>query len=358
MLPETTTAPAALTLAGLGWAGTAGCTVAAVGLGGWCLLVARKFSKSSAARHRLHVLLADAAGEDARIVITGATSGIGLELARQLARHASTSLLLGCRDTERAEGLFAQAGPRVRVARMELLDFDSVQSFTDEAHEFLKAGQPGLRLLISNAGVMSPPKKLKPAALDTTWQTNFLAPFLMTELLARRRALDSVQHPLRIVQVSSRLEKRSGLSKELLEAVASGDVGSQQYSDSKRATMLWTSARAQGLAFKGQSFMHCSTPGMVDTELGRHAVHPTWLWPLTKPLRMALLRTPAEGALSAAASGLRPQASGTFGRYLDGERQLEDLVMDRKGDKQLAQQLIKWATQATALEQRALGYER
>ena len=50
----------------------------------------------------------------------------------------------------------------------------------------------------------------------------------------------------------------------------------------------------------------------------RHFMSP-WLWPLTKPLRMVLLRSPAEGALSVIAGALKPQATSCFGRYMDGE---------------------------------------
>ena len=41
--------------------------------------------------------------------------------------------------------------------------------------------------------------------------------------------------------------------------------------------------RAQSLAFKGGLFCHCATPGIVDSDLGRHFL--PWLWPFTKPLR-------------------------------------------------------------------------
>ncbi|CAE7945234.1 RDH14 [Symbiodinium sp. KB8] len=163
--------------------------------------------------------------------------------------------------------------------------------------------------------------------------------------------------PCRVVQVSSRLEKWSQLNAELLEGIGRGEVGDHAYADSKRALMLWTSTRAQSLAFKGGLYCHCSTPGMVDTELGRYSVSP-WLWPLTKPLRMLLLRSPAEGALAAVAGGLLPQATTRFGRYMDGEVQLEDLVLSRMGEKALATDLVKWASKATALEQRADGYDR
>ena len=59
--------------------------------------------------------------------------------------------------------------------------------------------------------------------MDGTWQTNFLGPFLLTELLGRLR--QKQQHsPVRVVHVSSRLEKRSELHQELLDGVAKNQV--------------------------------------------------------------------------------------------------------------------------------------
>lgn len=345
------------------WFSKADLGTVGLALGGCCCLAAgaRHLRRVAAARRRLRELLGAVAGEDARVVITGATSGIGQELAWQLGRHPSVSLLLGCRDMERGERLFcrsAAAGRPARVAPLELLDPDSVQSFADEAHDFLAGGGPGLRLLVNNAGVMKPPARSGAArGPDPTWQVNFLGPFLLTELLAGRRAAARFGEPLRVVHVSSRLERRSELDAALLEEVGKGRPGQHAYSDSKRALMLWTSVRAQSLAFKGNAFCHAATPGMVDTQLGRHSLRP-WLWPLTKPLRLLLLRPAAEGALAVAAAGLRPEATGCFGRYLDGEKQLEDLVMERMGQKPLAVQVVKWATQASALEARAAGYDR
>eukprot|EP00933_Yihiella_yeosuensis_P015988 TRINITY_DN13798_c0_g1_i1.p1 TRINITY_DN13798_c0_g1~~TRINITY_DN13798_c0_g1_i1.p1 ORF type:complete len:349 (+),score=81.01 TRINITY_DN13798_c0_g1_i1:178-1224(+) len=326
-------------------------------VGGCCFVGAtlRHVQRVTAARKRLQDLVAAAAGNEARVVITGASSGIGKELAKQIHRHPSVSLLLGCRNVEQAKSTFKN-DERTRIHQLDLLDPDSIQSFVDEAHSFLKGGEDGLRMLVNSAGVMKPPPA--PKCLDPTWQTNFLGPFLLTELLARLRATDnSSKRPVRVVQVSSRLERRSELDDALLEAVGQGQVGSHAYSDSKRALMLWTSVRAQSLAFKGGLYCHASTPGMVDTELGRYSVAP-WLWPFTKPLRMILLRSAAEGALSAAAAGLKPQALETFGRYFDGEKQLEDLVMERMGEKRLALDVVRWATSKTALEQRSAGYDR
>lgn len=329
-------------------------TGAAVGGATFVAIAARHFLRVSRARAQLQSLLLGVAGSDARVVITGASGGIGRELAQQLLRNPSVHVLVGCRDQKKAKSIFRSE--RAKVHSLDLLDPDSVQAFVEEAHSFL-AGDTGLRMLVNNAGVMRPPPSSSAKGFDCTWQTNFLGPFLLTELLARLR--QKHQHsPVRVVHVSSRLEKRSELNAELLESIGKGEVPeTSAYSDSKRALMLWTSVRAQSLAFKGGLFCHCTTPGMVDSDLGRHTLSP-WLWPLTKPLRLLLLRSSAEGALSVAHHALTPAATSCFGRYADGKTQLEDLVIERMGDKQLALSLVKWATKVTALEQRADGYDR
>lgn len=331
-------------------------TITAVSAFSCFTLLCRRYQRVSNAREQIQALLDPVAGREARIVITGATSGIGLELAQEFHRHPSVFLLLGCRNLAQADRYF-KGKERIHVHHLELLDFDSVQGFVEEAHDFLRQGDEGLRLLVNNAGIM-PKSTAQTSRFDVAWQTNFLAPFLLTELLARRRMLlsSSQRADVRVVQVSSRLERRSALDLENMEECMVKSSPSS-YSDSKRALMLWTSVRAQHLAFKAGLYCHASTPGMVDTQLGRHSVA-SWVWPWTKPLRMFLLRSPAEGAYSAVAAALKPQATQVFGRYWDGEVQLEDLVMERMGEKRLAQELVKSATSATALEQRADGYER
>eukprot|EP00927_Polykrikos_kofoidii_P077272 TRINITY_DN7422_c0_g1_i1.p1 TRINITY_DN7422_c0_g1~~TRINITY_DN7422_c0_g1_i1.p1 ORF type:complete len:357 (+),score=43.61 TRINITY_DN7422_c0_g1_i1:76-1146(+) len=339
-----------------------GCALGVGTLGGCCLLGVQYMSRVRTARRRLYDLIANIAGADARVVITGATSGIGEELARQFLRHPSVSVILGCRDVARAQRLFckpAGAQQKAKILHLDLLDLDSTQAFAEETHGFLLGGESGLRLIVNNAGVMKPPTSRVASGADPSWQTHFLGPYLFIELLARHRAMESTvkSMPLRVVQVSSRLEKHSKLDDAFFDEVACGRPGVHTYADSKRALMLWTSLRAQSLAFKSGIYVHAATPGMVDTQLGRHSVHP-WLWPFTKPLRMLFLRSPAEGALAVACVGLRDEATDCFGRYFDGNVELEDLVVQRMGEKNLAQKVTRWASQTTALEARIEGYDK
>merc|ERR1711972_198123 len=123
-------------------------------------------------------------------------------------------------------------------------------------------------------------------------------------------------------QVASGREHESHLDLDLLEAAGRGEPNANDYADSKRALLLWTSVRAQSLAFKGNLFVHAVNPGRVDTRLGLYWV-PDLLWMLSMPYRFFRYHTVAEGALSVAAAGLHKQAIGKFGHYSSGEKMCE-----------------------------------
>ena len=198
---------------GLSWLGYVGYALGATVLGGTVFAGTRRAQRVAAARSRLSTLLNSAAGSDARVVITGATSGVGEELAQELSRHPSVSLLLGCRDVKRGEAVASRCGGpgKADVVQLDCLDMASVRGFAVKAQEFLDAdsssGAPssGLRLVVNNAGVMSSPLESSADGFEPTWSTNFLAPYLTTELLAAGRQSGSTP-PLRVVNVSSRLE--------------------------------------------------------------------------------------------------------------------------------------------------------
>ncbi len=346
-----------------GWSEVVSYALGAAVLGGLALTGSRRARRVASARSRLSELLSTAAPKgDARIVITGATSGVGEELAMEFSHHPSVSLLLGCRDITRGEAVAARCGPgQATVAQLDCLDMSSVRRFAARAQEFLEDtdanAASGLRLVVNNAGVMSCPEQSSADGFEPTWATNFLAPYLTTELLASSRSAQS-SPPLRVVNVSSRLEKRSKLTADMLDLVASPaaeqqkptseDIRKSAYSDSKRALMLWIAARSKVLAKDHTTHVHATTPGMVDTQLGRHSMSAV-LWPLTKPVRWLLLRSPAEGALSAVAAGLVDGADRTAGQYMDAETVLETLPETRAGQAGLAGAVLAWANRACKL---------
>jgi len=119
-----------------------------------------------------------------RFVVTGANSGTGEETARRLAL-AGASVVLGVRSTDRGESARARIlrdapDAEIEVRRVDLADLSSVRAFADG---ILADGRP-LHVLVNNAGVMAPRRRLATAdGFELQFGTNFLGPFALTSLL-------------------------------------------------------------------------------------------------------------------------------------------------------------------------------
>ncbi|MDR2983818.1 MAG: SDR family NAD(P)-dependent oxidoreductase, partial [Nocardiopsaceae bacterium] len=111
---------------------------------------------------------------DGRVaVVTGATSGIGLETASTLAARGAT-VVLACRNTEKAVSaanqIVARTGndsDKVRVVRLDLASLNSVHQAADEIRDSFAR----LDLLINNAAVMRPPYQRSADGLELTFAT-------------------------------------------------------------------------------------------------------------------------------------------------------------------------------------------
>lgn len=117
-------------------------------------------------------------------VITGANSGIGKEAARRLAR-AGAGVVMAVRSLERGaaarEELLTDAPDAVLdVRHLDLADLSSVRAFADD----LAADGRPIDLLVNNAGVMAPPKRMTTVdGFELQFGSNFLGPFALTNLL-------------------------------------------------------------------------------------------------------------------------------------------------------------------------------
>jgi NAD(P)-dependent dehydrogenase (short-subunit alcohol dehydrogenase family) len=123
----------------------------------------------------------DASGRTA--VVTGASSGLGLEAAASLAL-AGAHVVLACRDAGRGAAALAQVRERVPGASAEVMvldvaDLGSVASFADA----LVAGHPHLDLLVCNAGVMAAPRGSTVDGFETQLGTNHLGHFALAARL-------------------------------------------------------------------------------------------------------------------------------------------------------------------------------
>jgi NAD(P)-dependent dehydrogenase (short-subunit alcohol dehydrogenase family) len=156
--------------------------------------IASDFNRSSAAAevirgHDLH-------GQT--VIVTGGSSGIGLETTRALA-SAGAQVLVPARDVGKAR---AAVGTLATVEPMELTDPASIAAFADR---FLKVGKP-LDLLIDNAGIMANPLTRVARHIESQFATNHVGHFELTVRLWP--ALRKATAP-RIVSVTSVGHRRS-----------------------------------------------------------------------------------------------------------------------------------------------------
>jgi NAD(P)-dependent dehydrogenase (short-subunit alcohol dehydrogenase family) len=115
-----------------------------------------------------------------RAIVTGANSGLGLETARELARHGAV-VVLACRSAERGRAALDDIrrdvpDGDVTLGSLDLADLASVRAFAEEHGS-------GLDLLVNNAGVMALPRRTTADGFEMQFGTNHLGHFALTGLL-------------------------------------------------------------------------------------------------------------------------------------------------------------------------------
>lgn len=204
------------------------------------------------------------------ILITGATSGIGLATAKLLA-HPEHRLVLMCRNLEKGQHIKKQILTTQKEACIELMicDLSSQKSIRQMATQFYQNFEQ-LDVLINNAGVYQTSRFLTEDGFEMTFAVNHLAPFLLTHLLLP--ALN--QSPKgRIITVSSGLHKAGKIWFDDLQLEKSFS-GMRAYSQSKLANILFTRTLARQTSARLLA-VNCLHPGVIATALVRG--WPAWL---------------------------------------------------------------------------------
>jgi NAD(P)-dependent dehydrogenase (short-subunit alcohol dehydrogenase family) len=113
----------------------------------------------------------DQAGKTA--VVTGANSGLGLVISRELARAGAT-VVMACRNVDKGERAVAEVGDGARLEALDLADLESVRNLAGRLSE------ERVDVLINNAGVMAPPRRLTADGFESQFGTNHLGHFALT----------------------------------------------------------------------------------------------------------------------------------------------------------------------------------
>lgn len=209
------------------------------------------------------------------IIVTGATSGIGLDTARELAM-AGAHVILACRNTKSANEIARRWQGEVHDSRellvevmaLDLLSLSSVRRF---AAEWERRRQP-LHVLVNNAGIllMGEPQRFSDDGIEQHMQVNHVAPALLTLLLlpsllkapaSRIINVNSVAHHCAVVDPkhwNSRIEEKKFSS-------------IRAYGASKLAHLMFLKILASKLLDHKENSIQCIAvhPGIVTTNLVR-----------------------------------------------------------------------------------------
>ena len=243
------------------------------------------------------------------VLITGATSGIGLESARAIAAQGA-HVVVGARDATRGSAVVDELRANGGSAELILVDVASLASVKRAAERFATE-HPRLDVLVNNAGIIAMKRRVNADGHELTWATNFLG------LVALTRAL---QGPLeaatgaRVVNVSSRAQKGGRIAWDDLE-LERGYSSWRAYAQSKLALLMVTSIWAERLRPHGVT-ANTVHPGAVATGLVRAGGPIGWAWAAMAPF----LLTEAEGAASPLHAALSSDFAGISGAYVKKER--------------------------------------
>ncbi|MED6191761.1 hypothetical protein PIB30_003564 [Stylosanthes scabra] len=240
---------------------------------GWMVVVQEMLFQRIMASH-LHNPMPLPPINDLTCIVTGSTSGIGREIARQLAQ-AGAHVVMAVRNTKAAQELIQQwqidsegfgIALNVEVMQVDLLSLDSVARFA----EAWNARSVPLNALINNAGIFSigEPQKFSKDGYETHLQVNHLAPSLLSVLLLPSLMRGS---PSRIVNVNSVMHYVGFVDPEDMNVTSgkrkySSLVG---YASSKLAEVMFSSVLHKRIPAEAGIGVVCVSPGIVQTNVAR-----------------------------------------------------------------------------------------
>jgi NAD(P)-dependent dehydrogenase (short-subunit alcohol dehydrogenase family) len=242
-------------------------------------------------------------------LVTGATSGIGRATALGLARMGAT-LALVARDPVRGETARNDVASQSGNPAIDLLlaDLSSQQSVRRLAENF-RQRYTHLHVLVNNAGLFSLRRRTTVDGLEMTFAVNYLAPFLLTNLL-----LDVLKAsaPTRIVNVASEAHETGYIRLDRLQ-LEKGYRPMRAYSQSKLALVLFTYELARRLEGSGVT-VNALHPGFVATNIGQTGLGS----PGRAMARFIVSRlgiSPEEGAKTSLYLASSPEVEGVSGKY-------------------------------------------
>lgn len=264
------------------------------------------------------------------VLVTGATSGIGLEASVQLARQGARVVMVG-RDPARTEASLAEVAARSGAQDVShlLCDFSS-QADIRRLADAVKDRCPRLDVLINNAGGVNKARRVTVDGIEATLAVNHLGYFLLTHLL---RDLLVRSAPARVVTVASVGHRQGTLDFEDLGYERNYSI-MRAYTRSKLANVLFSAELARRLTDTGvtSNSLH---PGAVATNIWSGA--PLWAKPIILLLFRPFFITASQGARNVVRLVTERSLAEVTGQYFEEEKHVEPAPLAR--DEALAKRL-------------------
>ena len=248
------------------------------------------------------------------IIITGASGGIGRNLAELLA-DMDYGVIMACRNMEKASPIFEDvkyitSNRDMRLFEVDLSSFESIKNFVRQVDE---KGY-NVRALVNNAGVISRGFSTTADGFETTVGVNYIGTYLLTRLmmpiLKRSEGLSRIMNTVSVMAKLGRVEKDFFTPKE------EGFRRLRTYACSKLALMMFTQSLAERLKGSDSVVVNAYDPGVVNTDM---ITMGKWFDPLANIFLRPLLKN-AEKAASQQCDALFPEKERGSGWVYKGNR--------------------------------------
>ncbi|KAL9242814.1 hypothetical protein vseg_016778 [Gypsophila vaccaria] len=301
------------------------------------------FSAASTANevtHGIHV-------HDITAVVTGASSGIGVETTRTLAMRG-VHVVMAVRNVNAGTVVKERILEEIPAAKIDVMELDlsSLASVEKFASEYKSSGLP-LNVLINNAGIMATPYQLSKDKIELQFATNHLGHFHLTNLLldAMKKTVDESKSEGRIVIVSSEAHRFAYSEGVRFDKINDepGYSSLQAYGQSKLANILHANELARRLKEEDINIsVNSLHPGSISTNLLRHR---SFINGIIHSVGKLVLKDAEQGAATTCFVALHPQIQGVSGKYFMDSNIAQPT--SQAEDTELAKKLWDFSTKLT-----------
>ncbi|XP_050378731.1 short-chain dehydrogenase TIC 32, chloroplastic-like isoform X9 [Argentina anserina] len=276
-------------------------------------------------------------------IVTGASSGIGVETARVLALRG-VHVVMAVRNMNagtdvREEILKENSNAKIDVMELDLSSMASVRKF---AAEYNSKGLP-LNILINNAGVMATPFKFSQDNIELQFATNHLGHFLLTN-----RLLETMKRTSRESSTEGRIVNVASLGHKFgyREGIRFDDINNESrhnkyraYNQSKLANILHANELARRLKIKQEEGVEITANSLHPGEICTNLVRSSLVY------NRILLKWIMQGAATTCFVSLHPQVKGVTGEYFSGCNIIEPSSQAK--DEDMAKKLWEFSLSLT-----------